>query len=158
MNIFKQIRFWIAILIPVLVGSIAGFFTSSGVKGWYAVANKPSFNPPNWIFAPVWFTLYLLMGIAFYLIWRKETVSTYKRTAITVYVVQLTFNFFWSFIFFYLQEPGWAFVEILLMWTSIVGTIFYFSKINKLAAALLIPYILWVSFASVLNYFIWYLN
>ena len=148
----------ISILIPVLVGAISGYFTSSGVNGWYAAANKPWFNPPNWIFAPVWTTLYVLMGIALFLVWRTESVKTIKQTAIILFAVQLALNFFWSFIFFKLQQPAWAFAEIIVMWLMILLTILWFGKINAVAAWLLVPYICWVSFASVLNYSIWKLN
>ena len=151
-------KLFISILIPLLVGAISGFFTSSGVNGWFALANKPWFNPPNWIFAPVWTTLYILMGIALFLVWRANVAKTIKQTAIILFAVQLTLNFFWSFIFFKLQQPSWAFVEIILMWVAILLTILWFAKINKAAAWLLVPYISWVSFASVLNYSIWQLN
>ena len=148
----------ISLLIPLLVGATAGLFTSSGVNGWYAAANKPWFNPPNWIFAPVWTTLYVLMGIALFLVWRSDAAAAIKKTAITLFAVQLVFNFFWSFIFFKLQQPGWAFAEIILMWLMILMTILWFGKISATAAWLLVPYICWVSFASVLNYSIWKLN
>jgi translocator protein len=151
-------KLFISILIPLLVGAIAGYFTTAGVNGWYAVANKPWFNPPNWIFAPVWTTLYVLMGIALFLVWRAEADKTIKQTAIILFVVQLTLNFFWSIIFFKLQQPGWAFAEIILMWIMILLTILWFGKISSTAAWLLVPYICWVSFASVLNYSIWRLN
>ncbi|MBP6022090.1 TspO/MBR family protein [Ferruginibacter sp.] len=152
-------KLFISILIPLLVGGIAGYFTSSGVEGWYATANKPWFNPPNWIFAPVWTTLYVMMGIAFYLVWRTETISSsVKQTAVILFVIQLTLNFFWSLIFFKLQQPGWAFAEIIVMWLAILFTILWFGKISSTAAWLLVPYICWVSFASVLNYAIWKLN
>jgi benzodiazapine receptor len=141
------------------VGGIAGYFTSSGVEGWYATANKPWFNPPNWIFAPVWTTLYVMMGIALYLVWRTETISSsVKQTAIFLFVIQLTLNFFWSLIFFKMQQPGWAFAEIITMWLAILFTILWFGKISSTAAWLLVPYIFWVSFASALNYAIWKLN
>lgn len=148
----------ISILVPLLVGTFSGFFTSSGVNGWYVTANKPWFNPPNWIFAPVWTTLYILMGIALYLVWKSGADKTLKQTAIILFAVQLTLNFFWSFIFFKLQLPGWAFAEIILMWVMIFFTILWFGKISPVAAWLLVPYISWVSFASVLNYAIWELN
>lgn len=148
----------ISILIPLLVGTTAGLFTSSGVNGWYAAANKPWFNPPNWIFAPVWTTLYVLMGIALFLVWRSDAAAGIKKTAITLFAVQLVLNFFWSLIFFKLQQPGWAFAEIILMWLMILMTILWFGKISATAAWLLVPYICWVSFASVLNYSIWRLN
>jgi translocator protein len=148
----------ISILIPLLVGATAGFFTTKGVDGWYALANKPSFNPPNWIFAPVWTTLYILMGIALYLVWKSGADKKLKQTAIVLFAVQLILNFFWSFIFFSLQQTGWALSEIIAMWLAILLTIFWFAKISKTAAWLLVPYICWVSFATVLNFYIWKLN
>ena len=151
-------KLFIAILIPLFVGIVSGLFTSSGVNGWYAIAQKPWFNPPNWIFAPVWTMLYILMGIALYLILKSETDKNIKQTTIIFFAIQLTFNFFWSFIFFKLQQPGWALVEIIVMWLAILVTIIWFGKISSMAAWLLVPYICWVSFASVLNYAIWKLN
>jgi translocator protein len=148
----------ISIAIPFLVGFSASFFTMDRVNGWYTTANKPSFNPPNWIFAPVWTTLYVLMGIAFYLVWKSAAPISIKQTAITLFVVQLVLNFFWSIIFFKLQLTGWALVEIIAMWFAILLTILWFGKISSTAAWLLVPYICWVSFATVLNYSIWKLN
>lgn len=151
-------RFIISILIPVLTGAVAGFFTNGGVKGWYERANKPSFNPPGWIFGPVWTILYILMGIALYLVWKSDADRRIKSTAITFFGIQLLLNFCWSFIFFSAGELGWAFAEIIVLWIMILATILYFGKISKTAAWLLVPYIAWVSFASVLNYAIWQLN
>jgi len=151
-------KLFIAILIPVLVGLVSGFFTSSGVQGWYAVANKPWFNPPNWIFAPVWTTLYVLMGIALYFVWKTPADGPIKQTANTLFGIQLTLNFFWSVIFFTLQQPGWALAEIILMWFMILLTILWFGKISSTAAWLMVPYICWVSFATVLNFYIYKLN
>jgi tryptophan-rich sensory protein len=148
----------VSVTITLLVGALGGFFTSSAVKGWYALANKPSFNPPNWIFAPVWTLLYLLMGIALYLVWKSDTAQGLKRMAIGLFAIQLVLNFFWSIIFFYAHQPGWAFVEIIVLWTMILLTILWFGKISPTAAWLLVPYISWVSFASVLNFSIWKLN
>jgi translocator protein len=151
-------KLFIAILIPLLVGGSAGFFTSSGVNGWYAAANKPWFNPPNWLFAPVWTCLYIMMGIALFLIWKSSADKTVKQTAIILFAVQLTLNFFWSFIFFKTQQLGWAFAEIIALCVMILLTILWFGKISSTAAWLLVPYISWVSFASVLNYALWKLN
>jgi translocator protein len=148
----------VSILLPLLVGGLSGYFTSPDIQGWYATVNKPSFNPPNWIFAPVWTTLYILMGIALFLVWKSQTDKAVKQTAFILFIVQLTLNFFWSIIFFRLQQPGWAFVEIIAMWLAILFTILWFGKISSLAALLLVPYICWVSFASVLNYAIYKLN
>ena len=148
----------ISIAIPLVVGAIAGFFTASGVNGWYAIANKPSFNPPNWLFAPVWTALYIMMGIALYLIWKSEADRGVKQTAIILFAFQLTLNFLWSFIFFYAKQPGWAFADIIALWIMILFTIIWFGKISSTASWLLVPYIFWVSFASLLNFYIWRLN
>ncbi len=153
-----NIKLVVSLLIPLVTGAVAGIFTSSGVKGWYAVANKPSFNPPDWIFAPMWTTLYILMGIALYLVWKKPPATPGKKNALTWFAIQMVLNFCWSFIFFYARQPGWALVEIIAMWVAILLTIIFFRKISKTAAWLLVPYILWVSFASVLNFYIWHLN
>lgn len=148
----------IAVLIPLAVGSLAGYFTASSVNGWYTTLVKPSFNPPNWLFAPVWTSLYIMMGIALFLVWNSGAAEDVKRTAVTLFIVQLVLNFLWSFVFFYAQQPGWALVNIILMWIFIFLTILWFGKISSLSAWLLVPYICWVSFASVLNYAIWKLN
>ena len=148
----------IAILIPLVVGFTSGFFTAGNVTGWYQTIQKPSWNPPSWIFGPVWTTLYILIGIALFLVWRSDVAESVKNTAIILFAVQLVFNFFWSLIFFEMHEPGWAFAEIVVMWVLILLTIFSFGKVSSLAAWLLVPYISWVSFASILNYTIWRLN
>lgn len=152
------LKFIVAVTIPLAVGAVAGFFTSSSVKGWFTTLHKPSFNPPSWLFAPVWTILYILMGVALFLIWKNNTEPQLKKTAITLFFVQLAFNFLWSFIFFYAQQPGWALVDIILLWLMILFTILSFGKISTAAAWLLLPYICWVSFATILNYSIWKLN
>ncbi len=151
-------KLFISILIPLLVGAVAGLFTSSGVNSWYAIANKPWFNPPNWLFAPIWTALYIMMGIAFFLIWRTDSDKSIKQTAMIFFVAQLVLNFFWSLIFFKLQQTGWAFAEMSIMWLMILFTIIWFGKISSTASWLLVPYICWVSFALILNYSIWKLN
>jgi tryptophan-rich sensory protein len=148
----------LSILLPLIVGGVSGFFTTGSIEGWYITLNKPWFNPPNWIFGPVWTLLYLMMGIAFFLIWKSDAPTDTKKIAITVYFVQLVLNFAWSLIFFYMEQPGWALVDILLMWAAILYTILVFGKISSAAAWLLVPYICWVSFATVLNFAIWKLN
>lgn len=154
----RIIKFLIAVSIPLALGAFAGYFTSSSVKGWYTIVNKPSFNPPNWIFAPVWTVLYIMMGIAFYIIWIKVEEQKIRTKAIMFYFIQLVLNFAWSIIFFYAARPGWALVEIILLWIMIAATIYKFHPISKPAAWLLVPYILWVSFATLLNFEIWRLN
>ncbi|MBK7560247.1 MAG: tryptophan-rich sensory protein [Chitinophagaceae bacterium] len=148
----------IAIAIPLAIGGTAGFFTATGVDSWYQTINKPSWNPPGWIFGPVWTTLYVMMGVALFFVWKSDVNEQLKRTAITLFAIQLVLNFFWSFIFFSQHQPGWALVEIIVMWVFILLTIFSFAPISKTAAWLLVPYISWVSFATILNYTIWKLN
>ncbi|MEI2737972.1 MAG: TspO/MBR family protein [Chitinophagaceae bacterium] len=154
-NIAKLI---IAIAIPIAIGATAGLFTVTGVGSWYQTINKPSWNPPGWVFAPVWTTLYVMMGVSLYLVWKSGVSNNLKRTAIGLFAFQLVLNFFWSLIFFDQQQPGWALVEIIVMWFFILFTIFAFAKVNKTAAWLLVPYISWVSFATILNYTIWKMN
>ncbi len=148
----------IAILLPLIIGAVSGFFTSKAVTGWYAGIQKPSFNPPNGIFAPVWTTLYILMGIALYLVWKQERNTKIWRQALFLFGLQLFLNFCWSLIFFKLEQPGWALVEIVCLWISILLTIIWFLKLSKVAGWLLVPYLCWVSFAALLNYEIWRLN
>ena len=154
----NTLKLIISILIPVAIGATAGFFTATGMGSWYQTIQKPSWNPPGWIFGPVWTTLYIMMGIALFLVWRSGATDGLKKTAISLFAIQLVLNFFWSFIFFKLQLPGWAFAEIILMWIMIFISILWFGKISSTAAWLLVPYISWVSFASVLNYAVWKLN
>jgi tryptophan-rich sensory protein len=154
----KIIRLSVSILIPLLIGFTSSFFTVTGVGSWYKTINLPSWNPPSWVFGPVWTTLYILMGISFYLIWISNADQRLKKIAVALFFIQLVLNFFWSFIFFNLHSPGLAFAEILILWAAIFFTIIVFAGISKKAAWLLVPYIGWVSFASVLNYTIWMLN
>lgn len=147
----------LCILSTLLIGGISGFATASSINGWYVTINKPSFNPPNYLFGPVWTSLYILMGISLYIILQSDS-NELRKKAVTIFSIQLFLNFCWSFIFFNFQNLGFAFVEIILMWISILTMIIIFYKINKTAAFLQIPYLLWVSFASILNGSIWYLN
>jgi tryptophan-rich sensory protein len=148
----------IALIVPQVFAIIGALFTSSSVNDWYLILQKPAFNPPSWIFGPVWTALYLLMGVAAFLIWRKGLAKKELRFSITIFIFQLGLNLFWSFIFFGLQNPGIAFTEIISLWFAILATILAFYQISKAAAYLLIPYILWVSFAAFLNYNIWQMN
>lgn len=148
----------VSIALPVAVGAIAGLFTRPEIDGWYQTIEKPSWQPPNWVFGPVWTTLYILMGIAMYLVWRSDAPAKQKRAAVVLWIVQLVFNFFWSFIFFRQHQIDWALGEIIVLWFFILLTIFSFARINKLAAWLMVPYISWVSFATILTYTIYQLN
>jgi tryptophan-rich sensory protein len=152
---------------PKLIASIALCFfvafsgsmvTTPAITSWYAGLEKPFFNPPNWIFGPVWTVLYLLMGISFYRVWNNVDSWKKEKKAITAFFVQLFLNFLWSLVFFGFEQPVGAFFVILLLWLAIFYTIKSFMQIDKTAAYLLIPYLLWVSFASVLNIFIAALN
>lgn len=151
------IKLAISILLPLSVGAVAGMFTSQAVPTWYASLNRPSFSPPNWVFGPVWTTLYVLLGISFFLIW-KENPSKQRNLAIIIFTVQMLLNFAWSFIFFYFNFIGAALLEIILLWISIIAMIYLFYKIKPLAAYLNIPYLLWVSFATILNAGYYFLN
>lgn len=148
----------LSLVIPQLAGAIGTIFTSSSIPTWYTTLNKPSFNPPNWIFGPVWTILFLLMGIALFLVWQKGIHKKEVKIAITIFGIQLVLNTLWSILFFGLQSPQYALVEIVFLWIAIVATIITFYKVSKCAAALLLPYILWVSFAAYLNYTLGMLN
>ena len=154
-NFFKLV---IAIAVAELAGVIGSVFTISAIPNWYAGLAKPALNPPAWVFGPAWTTLYALMGIAAFSIWRMGWEPKEVKMALGVFGIQLFLNAIWSIIFFGLQNPGWALVDIILLWLAIVWTIAVFYKISKPAAYLLVPYLLWVSFASYLNYSIWMLN
>ena len=152
------VRLILSVALPLTVGGISGFFTSSSVKGWFTSIQKPSFNPPSWLFAPVWTLLYIMMGIAFYLVWVKAPRGKLKSKAMIFYFVQLFFNFCWSFIFFYDEQPGWSLVDIVVLWVLIATTMYWFVKAYRPAGWLLLPYLVWVSFATALNFAIWQLN
>ncbi|HQX73978.1 MAG: tryptophan-rich sensory protein [Chitinophagaceae bacterium] len=154
----NTLKLIIAIAIPLIVGGTSGFFTATGVESWYQTIARPTWNPPGWIFGPVWTTLYVMMGISLFLVWKEDTSVELKKIAIALFTVQLVLNFFWSFIFFNQHQIGWALVEIIAMWVFILLTIFAFAQVNKAAAWLLVPYISWVSFATILNFTIWQLN
>lgn len=147
----------ICLTIPLVIGSISGILTADNITTWYVTLNKPSFNPPNYLFGPVWTLLYLLMGVSLYFVWQAPA-SVDKRNALVIFAIQLALNFVWSFLFFEFKQLGVALAEILLLWACILATILLFSRINKTAAYLQIPYLLWVSFATLLNFSIWQLN
>lgn len=154
MNAVKLI---VSVGLPLLLGAIAGMFTAKAVPEWYVTLNQPAFNPPNWIFGPVWTTLYILMGISLFLVWRLPS-GPERNAAMIVFFVQLLLNFGWSFIFFYYKMIGLAFIEIILMWIAIVVMLILFYRIKPIAMWLNVPYLLWVSFASVLNGTYYFLN
>jgi tryptophan-rich sensory protein len=150
------LKLTVSILFCQAAGLIGSFFTSPAISTWYKDIEKPGFNPPNWIFAPVWILLFLLMGISLYLVWENGFKNNKK--AILVFSVQLILNILWSLLFFGLQNPLYAFIEIIILWVAILLTIVSFYKSSKIAGLLLLPYIFWVSFAAILNFSIWQLN
>lgn len=154
----KAIKLIVSIAVCQAAGLIGSVFTFPAIAGWYSTIQKPSFTPPNWVFAPVWTTLFLLMGVSLYLVWNRGLENKNAKTAVSVFGVQLGLNILWSVLFFGFQNPFLAFVEIIFLWLSILATAILFYRISKPAGYLLIPYLLWVSFAAFLNYSIWVLN
>lgn len=148
----------IAIGVSLLAGLIGTIFTLEAIPTWYAGLVKPEFIPPNWLFGPVWTTLYIMMGVSLYIVWTSDKGLKLKRAALWFFSLQLLLNTLWSVLFFGFKNPTLAFVEIIMMWISIAMTIFLFQKFSRVAAQLLVPYLLWVSFASVLNGAIMVLN
>jgi translocator protein len=151
-----KVLFWI--IVCEFVGILGSFFTFSQIQTWYLHLNKPFFSPPNFVFAPVWTTLYALMGISIALILMSKAKKSDKNYLLAVFLLQLFLNFLWSIIFFGMHEPLAAFVEIVFMWGTILWLIIRFRKYSKQASYLLIPYLLWVSFASLLNLMVAILN
>lgn len=146
---------WLGICLGV--GGLGAVATTPEIDGWYRTLEKPTWNPPDRVFGPVWTTLYALMAIAAWTVWQRDGFRGARR-ALTWFLVQLLLNLAWSWIFFALHAPGWAFVEILVLWTAIVVTTLEFAAHSSPAAWLLAPYLAWVSFAGILNFAIWRLN
>jgi len=155
MNILKLIT---SIALCFLVAFLGSLVTISSVPTWYALLNKPFFSPPNWVFGPVWTTLYCLMAVSLYIVWNKNFKNRQKEKAMKVFIFQLILNLFWSLVFFGLHQPLLAYITIIALWIAIFMTIKYFYKISKISAYLLVPYIIWVTLASFLNLAIVVLN
>ncbi len=152
---------WLGLIVFLVVcfaaAGIGGAITTPKIATWYAALTKPSWNPPNWIFGPVWSSLYFCMAIAAWLVWRQKG-FTGAMFPLALFGVQLALNVLWSCIFFGLENPGLAFVEVLLLWTAIAATMATFWQRSKIAGILFVPYLAWASFASVLNFTIWRMN
>lgn len=157
-NLNEILKLVVSIIICQLAGFIGSIFTTPAIPGWYAALVKPSFNPPNWVFAPVWTSLYLLMGISAFLVWRKGLDNHRVNSGLRIFILQLVLNTLWSFLFFGLKSPFLGLAGILLLWVSILLTILSFFRVSKISGILLLPYILWVSFAAILNFSLWRLN
>ena len=162
MRLNNSAKLIISISIPLIAGLIGSLFTYPVIDTWYASLNKPFFNPSSWIFGPLWTVLYVMMGIAVFLVWKKSAGFGWKdvqiATALIIFDIQLMLNLLWTVLFFGWQSPFFAFLEIILLWFTILVTILKFKRIDRRAAYLMIPYLLWVSFAAVLNYSIMVLN
>lgn len=156
MNVKQVFKLFICVLIPLSIGGISGYITSVQIPTWYTTLVKPGFNPPNAVFGPVWTMLYLLLGISLYIV--TNTTSQHKKVALILFFIQLVLNFFWSIIFFNGHAIGLAAIEIILLWFCIILMIFHIYKISRWAALMNLPYLLWVSFATVLNVSIYVLN
>lgn len=155
----RILRIAVVLMTCLVVGYLSGMVTRESITTWYPTLNKPFFNPPNWVFAPVWTVLYIMMGIAGGLVWNKqETDEKNVKTAFKYFMIQLALNAVWSFIFFYLHNPFLALIEIVLLWLMIYETYNQFKKIDSKAGMLLLPYLAWVSFATILNGAVWWLN
>lgn len=152
------IKLLTSIAAPQAAGGIGALFTTTGMDGWYRSIEKPSFNPPSWVFGPVWITLYVLMGISAFLVWRKGWSRRGVKPALGVFGAQLAVNTLWSYAFFGRHSIGGALAVIIVLWGLILLTMIEFFRISRSAGILLIPYFLWVSFAAVLNYSIFVLN
>jgi tryptophan-rich sensory protein len=152
---------WIGLIIFIVLclgaGALGAIATTPEIEGWYRTIDKPVWNPPDWIFGPVWTTLYVLMAVAAWLVWRPAGFGA-AALPLTLFAVQLLLNIAWSLIFFGLHQPGWAFAELVLLWLAIAATTAVFFRCSQLAGCLMLPYLAWVSFAAVLNFTIWRLN
>ena len=157
MKIKDILKLGISIVLCQLAGFLGSLFTTSAIPTWYETLDKPFFTPPNWIFSPVWISLFILMGISLFVVWRRQDHPRFK-TALIFFFVQLILNIFWSAAFFGLRFFLIGLIDIVLLWVAILLTIQHFLRISKMAGLLLLPYILWVSFAVVLNFSLWILN
>jgi benzodiazapine receptor len=152
---FNRRILYVFVIGTLVVGVTASVFTEPNIAGWYAALTKPSFNPPNWIFAPVWTALYVAMAVA---AWRAWRVAGVMSVPMMLYFLQLTLNFAWSLIFFSLHLTDVALIDIAALWIAILATMIAFFRTDRIAGLLMLPYLAWVSFASALNYEIWRLN
>ncbi|HKC69191.1 MAG TPA: TspO/MBR family protein [Bacteroidia bacterium] len=157
-NISSGWKLLISILVCEAVGFISGLLSIAEIRTWFSTLNVPEWNPPSYLFGPVWTFLYFTLGVSFWLLWKKDIPSQTKSKAQLLFLIQLFSNFLWSILFFTFHSPFLALVDIALMIVITLFIILYFMRISQAAALLLIPYISWISFAAVLNYNIWYLN
>ena len=158
MSIRDILKLVVSIIACLAASAIGSVFTRGAIPTWYANLEKPFFTPPNWLFAPAWTLLYILMGIAAFLVWRKGLENRGVRIALIVFLIQLALNALWSVVFFGLESPLYGLIVISILWIAILVTIIKFFRISRVASVLMWPYLLWVTFAAVLNASIWLLN
>jgi len=158
MRLLEISKLLVSVTICQVGGALGSFFTRPSIPTWYATLKKPWFTPPNWVFAPVWLTLFLLMGIAVFLVWRQRLRNQKVKVALAVFTVQLILNVVWSAVFFGFRSPLAGLVVIIILWVAILLTLLQFFKVSRLAGFLLLPYIGWVSIAASLNTSILILN
>ena len=158
MKTFDILRLITSIVICLTAGALGSFFTTPAISTWYATLIKPSIAPPNWVFFPVWTALFIMMGISLFLVWKKGFQDHLVKAALSVFAIQLILNILWSAAFFGLRSPLVGLIEIVILWVAILAMILRFMRISKVAGLLLIPYIIWVTFAAMINFLIWSLN
>lgn len=157
MKIIDFLKLVASVILCQLAGFLGSLFTTPAIPTWYATLKKPFFTPPNWIFSPVWISLFILMGISLFFVWRR-TDHPHFKFAFIFFFVQLILNILWSIVFFGLRSPLVGLLDILLLWIAILFTILNFLKVSTFAGILLLPYFSWVSFAALLNFSLWILN
>jgi tryptophan-rich sensory protein len=157
MKLNDILKLAVSIILCQLAGFLGSLFTTPAIPTWYQTLHKPFFTPPNWIFSPVWISLFLLIGISLFLVWRRQD-HPQAKIALIFFFVQLILNTLWSAAFFGLRSPLLGLIDIVLLWVAILLTIQNFSKVSKMAGFLLLPYLLWVGFAALLNFSLWILN
>lgn len=158
MKTFDILRLITSIAICLTAGILGSIFTTPAISTWYAALIKPSFAPPNWVFFPVWTALFIMMGISLFIVWKKGFQDHQVKAALSVFSIQLILNILWSAAFFGLRSPLAGLIEIVILWAAILAMILRFMRISKAAGLLLIPYIMWVTFAAMINFSIWTLN
>lgn len=152
------VRLFISVAVSEIAGFVGAIFTRPAIPTWYAQLAKPWFTPPSWLFGPVWLTLYAFMGVALFVVWRHGSSVVHVQRGLALFALQLLLNILWSAVFFGMRSPLYGLVVIVLLWFAILATILQFAKVSELASGLMIPYIMWVTFASILNLSIFLLN
>ncbi len=157
MRVVDLLKLVASVILCQIAGFLGSLFTTPAIPTWYQTLNKPVFTPPSWVFSPIWISLFVLMGISLYFVWRRTDHPPFK-IAFVFFFAQLILNILWSIVFFGLKSPLLGLVDIVALWIAILFTIFHFFKVSKFSGVLLLPYLVWVSFATLLNFSLWILN